>query len=62
MLFGIPPFYCYDQDQMFKMIRKGKLRFPKRIQISSDCRNLIEGLLEKDPDVRLGQLGFEEIK
>lgn len=34
------------------MIKNGKFIVPK--DVSSDCKSLITGLMEKNPDLRLG--------
>jgi len=63
MLFGIPPFYSNNTEKMFDLITKGELRFPKKIIVSDDAKDLIKKLLVKDQDLRLGSNGgFEAIK
>jgi serum/glucocorticoid-regulated kinase 2 len=48
-----------------KLIQKGKLVFPDpirhRIKMSSDMKDFISGLLEKDPTKRLGYKGKKEV-
>ena len=63
MLYGIPPFYSKNTEKMFKLITKSDLKFPKKIQISDNAKDLIKKLLIKDQDLRLGaEGGFEIIK
>ena len=63
MLCGIPPFYCDNTEKMYELITKAELRFPKKIQISQNAKDLISQLLIKKQDKRLGSKGgFEEIK
>ena len=63
MLCGIPPFYCDNTERMFDLITNAELRFPKRIQLSDQAKDLIKKLLIKKQDKRLGaNKGFEEIK
>ena len=63
MLCGIPPFYCDNTERMFDLITNAELRFPKRIQLSEQAKDLIKKLLIKKQDKRLGaNKGFEEIK
>ena len=46
-----------------KLITKSDLKFPKKIQISDNAKDLIKKLLIKDQDLRLGaEGGFETIK
>ena len=63
MLCGIPPFYCENTERMYDLITNAELRFPKRIQVSDNAKDLIKKLLIKQQDKRLGvNKGFEEIK
>jgi len=62
MLYGLPPFYKEDVDEMYSLIQKGNVKFPKKIQTSEEVKDLILKLLEKDPKNRLGNNGFDEIR
>ena len=63
MLCGIPPFYCENTERMYELITNAELRFPKRIPLSDNAKDLIKKLLIKKQDNRLGvHKGFEEIK
>ena len=63
MFFGIPPFFCDNQEKMYQLITRAELRFPKKINISDDAKDLLQKLLIKDQDERLGsKSGFNEIK
>ena len=63
LLFGIPPFYFENVDKMYTYIVRANVRFPKKIKVSDEAKDLIKFLLLKDPDLRLGaKKGFEEIK
>ena len=63
MLCGIPPFYNENLDKTYDMIQHGAVRFPKKIFISDEAKDIILRLLEKNPKNRLGsQSGIEEIK
>jgi tRNA A-37 threonylcarbamoyl transferase component Bud32 len=63
MLYGIPPFYSKNTEKMFELITKAKLKFPQKIEVSDDAKDLIKNLLVKNQDLRLGcEGGFEEIK
>ena len=63
MLCGLPPFYVENLDKMYEMIKGSPVKFPKRITLSEDAKDVIRKLLEKNPKKRLGsQNGIEEIK
>ena len=63
MLCGLPPFYVENLDKMYEMIKTSSIKFPKRIALSEDAKDVIRKLLEKNPKKRLGsQSGIEEIK
>lgn len=63
MLCGIPPFYCENTERMYELITNAELRFPKRIPLSEEAKDLIKKLLIKKQNNRLGvNKGFEEIK
>ena len=63
MLCGLPPFYVENLDKMYEMIQTSAVKFPKRINLSDDAKDIIQKLLEKNPKKRLGaQKGIEEIK
>lgn len=49
---GIPPFYSQNVNEMYNKIRHGVLRFPPFL--SEGCKQLIVGLLNRDPKKRLG--------
>lgn len=56
MCCGWSPFYAEDTQQMYKNIAFGKVRFPKDA-LSSDGRNFVKGLLNRNPRHRLGANG-----
>ena len=63
MLYGIPPFYSKNIEKMFELITKAEIKYPKKIQVSENAKDLISKLLIKDQDLRLGaEGGFETIK
>ena len=63
MLCGLPPFYVENLDKMYDMIKNSQVKFPKRIKLSDEAKDVILKLLEKNPKKRLGsQDGIEEIK
>jgi serine/threonine protein kinase len=46
MLCGIPPFYNENIERMYDLIKLSNLRFPKRVQISDDAKDLITKVLK----------------
>lgn len=62
MCCGWSPFYAEDTQQMYKNIAFGKVRFP-RDALSTEGRNFVKGLLNRNPKHRLGAIDdAEEIK
>jgi serum/glucocorticoid-regulated kinase 2 len=63
MLCGLPPFYVENLDKMYELIKNSSVKFPRRITLSEESKDVIRKLLEKNPKKRLGsQSGIEEIK
>ena len=60
MLTGIPPFYCKDRDILFDTIINEEPEYPE--YLSNEVIDLIQKLLIKNPDKRLGSNGADEIK
>ncbi|XP_042906252.1 serine/threonine-protein kinase Sgk2 isoform X3 [Parasteatoda tepidariorum] len=61
MMYGLPPFYSKDTMEMYQNILNKPLRL--RTNISIPARNLLEGLLQKDKNKRLGAVSdVEEVK
>jgi len=60
MLTGLPPFYAQNVNVMYTKILSGELRFPA--YISDSAKSLLEGLLTRDPEKRLGSNGGHEVK
>ena len=58
MLTGLPPFYSQNINIMYNKILRGELRFPP--SISPDAQSLLEGLLTRDPKLRLGSNSFKD--
>ncbi|KAJ6217626.1 hypothetical protein RDWZM_008783 [Blomia tropicalis] len=52
MMVGRLPFYNRDHDVLFELILLEEVRFPRTISV--EARNLLQGLLVKDPTKRLG--------
>lgn len=63
MLCGLPPFYTENLDKMYELIKSGPLRFPKKINLSEDAKDVITRLLDRHVKTRLcSHSGIEEIK
>ena len=63
MLCGLPPFYTENLDKMYEMIKNSSVKFPKRLNLSEEAKDVIRKLLDKNPKKRLGsQNGVEDIK
>lgn len=61
LLTGHPPFQSDDKAELIEQILSCSPKIPA--SVSDTCRDLIRGLMQKDPDARLGSIdGFEEIK
>ncbi len=59
MLYGLPPFYSRDVAQMYDNILHKPLQL--RPHITPSARNMLEGLLQKDKNMRLGSgIGDDE--
>ena len=62
MCCGWSPFFADDTQQMYKNIAFGKVRFP-RDALSTEGRNFVKGLLNRNPKHRLGaNRDAEELK
>lgn len=62
ILCGRTPFYSRNREEIYKKIENAKVRFPKNL--SQEVISLICGLLDRNPDTRLGlgDGGISEIK
>ncbi|CAG2219521.1 SGK3 [Mytilus edulis] len=61
MMYGLPPFYSRDTAEMYDNILYKPLRL--RTNVSSAARSILEGLLQKEKEQRLGaKKDFHEIK
>lgn len=54
MLYGLPPFYSKDVQEMYKKTILDPLKFKPRPNISDEAKDFIAGLLVKAPSKRLG--------
>ena len=56
MLTGFPPFYCSNRQELFEKIKYGPVKYPSNL--SPIVRDLLDGLLTKDPFKRYGYSNF----
>jgi serum/glucocorticoid-regulated kinase 2 len=56
MLFGNPPFYSHDVQEMYKKTVTTPLRFPKQSNVSRLAQDFCAGLLVKSAKTRLGSI------
>ena len=59
MLIGIPPFYAEERNEIYRNAVQKPVRFSR--QINPVAKDLITGLLNKDPMKRLGFHGGGEV-
>ena len=57
---GLPPFYDTDTNKMYGRILHDPVHYPE--DMSTNARDIIAALLQKDPTKRLGLSGAEEIR
>ncbi|KAG0346937.1 hypothetical protein BG005_000450 [Podila minutissima] len=60
MLCGITPFWAENHAQMYQRVLEDDLEFP--MDIDPDAASFISGLLERDPNYRLGSQGAAYVK
>ncbi|KAF9401002.1 hypothetical protein BGX21_002950 [Mortierella sp. AD011] len=60
MLFGITPFWAENHAQMYQRVLEDDLEF--FMEIEQDAADFISGLLERNPDNRLGSGGACDVK
>jgi len=60
MLTGLPPFYSQNINIMYQKILNGDLRFPS--YVGPEAQSLLEGLLTRDVDKRLGSQSSDDVK
>eukprot|EP01113_Clastostelium_recurvatum_P043895 TRINITY_DN7337_c0_g1_i1.p1 TRINITY_DN7337_c0_g1~~TRINITY_DN7337_c0_g1_i1.p1 ORF type:complete len:639 (+),score=162.20 TRINITY_DN7337_c0_g1_i1:1685-3601(+) len=58
MLSGTSPFDCKTPYELLQMIEKKPIHFPDSIPVSAECLDLIYGLLQKDPTMRISWDAF----
>ena len=68
ILFGRCPYECSSIEELKLKIRRGKLRFPRKVNdISKRVEDLLRRMLNPDPEKRIGwielfEFDFEEKK
>ncbi|CAD8136549.1 unnamed protein product [Paramecium octaurelia] len=62
MLFGMPPYYSHNREELFENIKNKQLKFPQN-NLSKEALSFISQLLERNPTKRLGaKKDSEEVK
>jgi serum/glucocorticoid-regulated kinase 2 len=62
LLTGLPPFYGRDPNEIYEAVLSEDLTFPPDVPLTPECKNLLKGLLCKEPKQRLGSIhGVKEI-
>jgi len=63
MVYGIPPFFSLDKNELKEMILNKEIKFVENVNISENLKDLVEKLLKKNWEERLGKDGdINEIK
>ncbi|KAK3273786.1 Phototropin-2 [Cymbomonas tetramitiformis] len=63
LIFGYTPFRGKHREQTFEHVLTKPFAPPEDITVSAECKDLLSGLLVKDPEQRLGSFGgAEEVK
>jgi len=62
MLTGLPPFYDENTNEMYRKILQDPLQFPGPEIVPAAAKDLLQRLLDRNPDRRLGANGAAEIK
>lgn len=63
LVIGDPPFYTDDINKLYSNIKKGKINFPPHVPVTESFKNVVTGLMQNDPRLRLGATrGASEIK
>jgi serine/threonine protein kinase len=52
MLFGHLPFWGDTEDEFIEKIINAPLKFPPNVAITAECKDLLKGMLQKDPEKR----------
>jgi serum/glucocorticoid-regulated kinase 3 len=60
MLTGLPPWYTTDREKLFDRLRNAPLKFP--FYVSRPAASLIQALLNRNPNQRLGSNGGQEVQ
>ena len=60
MFTGLPPWYTTDKTKLFKRLKSAALVIPSFV--SGESASFVRGLLERDPEKRLGVRGEDSVK
>ncbi|CAD8070349.1 unnamed protein product [Paramecium primaurelia] len=56
LITGLPPFYSRNTDEIYQRILNQKLSYPPQVQMSSLLKDLLNGLLAKNPKNRIDRI------
>ncbi|CAD8090358.1 unnamed protein product [Paramecium sonneborni] len=56
LITGLPPFYSRNTDEIYQRILNQKLSYPPQLQMSSLLKDLLNGLLAKNPKNRIDKI------
>ncbi|CAD8103316.1 unnamed protein product [Paramecium sonneborni] len=56
LITGLPPFYSRNTDEIYQRILNQKLSYPSQLQMSSLLKDLLNGLLAKNPKNRIDKI------
>ncbi|KAL3152041.1 hypothetical protein ABBQ32_001154 [Trebouxia sp. C0010 RCD-2024] len=59
---GVPPFNADSPEEIFSRILDRELKWPEDEEVTPECKDLVDRLLQLDPCDRLGHRGAGEIK
>ncbi|KAI1698088.1 protein kinase domain-containing protein [Ditylenchus destructor] len=62
MLFGRFPYMARSKRALARLVVRGNYRFPAHVNVSVEAKSIIESLLVKDPNRRLGTNDAAEVK
>ncbi|KAI9001740.1 hypothetical protein BC832DRAFT_141408 [Gaertneriomyces semiglobifer] len=61
-LHGVPPFHAETPSQVFENILTGRIEWDESVDVSPEARDLMERLMTRDIESRLGTHGADEVK
>lgn len=56
MLFGKLPYFSNNEEEIIDLIINAPLKFPNEVPVSHEAKEIIKGMLNKDPTKRVSLL------